>query len=315
MNQRYRNDQDYRRRDHDDDSDRRYAQPHPDSRFNRDWHEPRQASQQRSRDNNDYDRSQGSQSREDQSSAWSSRRGNDANWREHSREFGGRSEQRWQPDQDHYSGRREARDFDDRFEEPFGARLLSRDNEFSGTAGGYGSSRDFARQGNISFGGRGSGGAGSFEGYGSGHVAGRYYGGQTLESAGGIAPSWGSRNQRGEHFGKGPKGYRRSDERIREDVCDRLAQDDELDASEIIVTTTNGEVTLEGAVPDRYSKHRAEDIVDSISGVVDIHNRLKVNKGFLEELGDKVMGRENNHSGNAGSRPIENKNGLSAGTR
>jgi hypothetical protein len=156
------------------------------------------------------------------------------------------------------------------------------------------------------------------------------FGGRSFEAAGDS--QWGERSfggrgghldsssqaRRGAHFGKGPKGYQRSDERIREDVCDRLAQDDELDASDITVSTSGGEVTLEGSVPDRHSKHRAEDIVDAVSGVSDIHNRLKVDKGFLQELGDKVMGRETNHSGNSGTRPTENKsptenrNGLAA---
>lgn len=41
--------------------------------------------------------------------------------------------------------------------------------------------------------------------------------------------------QRGPHAGRGPKGYQRSDERIREDVCDRLTEHPAIDASEIEV--------------------------------------------------------------------------------
>lgn len=44
------------------------------------------------------------------------------------------------------------------------------------------------------------------------------------------------------HKGKGPKGYQRSDERIKEDVCDRLSDDDYLDASDIDVQVTGHEV-------------------------------------------------------------------------
>src|SRR4029077_3266456 len=36
----------------------------------------------------------------------------------------------------------------------------------------------------------------------------------------------------GRYYGKGPKGYVRSDDRIRDDVCDRLSDDDDVDASE-----------------------------------------------------------------------------------
>ena len=103
-------------------------------------------------------------------------------------------------------------------------------------------------------------------------------------------------------FGKGPKGYVRSDERIREDVCDRLSDDDEVDASDITVTVKNAEVILEGTVIDRQSKHRAEDIAESISGVKEVTNHLRARKGFLQELGDKLSGNdEAEHHGHSGS--------------
>jgi len=111
----------------------------------------------------------------------------------------------------------------------------------------------------------------------------------------------GQRTHRGGHAGKGPRGYTRSDERIREDVCDRLSLDDELDASDIAVTVSKGEVTLEGSVPDRHSKRRAEDISDSVLGVNEVHNRLRSNKGLMEEVGDKLMGRNTETAGHAGS--------------
>jgi hypothetical protein len=104
------------------------------------------------------------------------------------------------------------------------------------------------------------------------------------------------------HSGKGPKGYTRSDDRIREDVCDRLSDDDEVDASDITVTVSNAEVKLEGTVSDRYSKHRAEDIVESVSGVRDIANHLRTRKTFFQEIGDKLAGDEKSeHQGHAGS--------------
>lgn len=104
------------------------------------------------------------------------------------------------------------------------------------------------------------------------------------------------------HAGKGPKGYVRSDERIREDVCDRLSDDDELDASEVSVSVKEGEVVLEGTVSDRYSKHRAEDIVESVSGVRDVSNHLRTRKNFIQELGDKLLGDDEvEHHGHSGS--------------
>jgi hypothetical protein len=115
--------------------------------------------------------------------------------------------------------------------------------------------------------------------------------------------SWGAQEgSRFGQYGKGPKGYVRSDERIREDVSDRLSDDDELDASDITVSVVSGEVRLEGTVLDRYSKHRAEDLVEAVSGVRDIANHLRARKGFFQEMGDKLSGDDKSeHRGHAGS--------------
>ncbi|HMJ71538.1 MAG TPA: BON domain-containing protein [Cyclobacteriaceae bacterium] len=89
----------------------------------------------------------------------------------------------------------------------------------------------------------------------------------------------GNRYQRpGLHQGKGPKGFIRSDERIREDINSRLTDDAHVDASEIDVSVESGEVTLTGTVPDRFEKRRAEDIADLVSGVKNVENRIRVKK-------------------------------------
>jgi osmotically-inducible protein OsmY len=84
---------------------------------------------------------------------------------------------------------------------------------------------------------------------------------------------------RGPYTGHGPKGYQRSDERIREDVCERLTEHGDLDARNIEVRVVNREVTLEGLVASRADKRLAEDITDSVSGVGEIHNQLRVSQG------------------------------------
>jgi len=80
------------------------------------------------------------------------------------------------------------------------------------------------------------------------------------------------------HRGKGPKDYQRSESRIREDVSDRLSDDDDLDASDIDVKVSGNEVILSGTVEDRSAKRRAEDIAESVSGVSNVQNQLKVGK-------------------------------------
>jgi len=84
------------------------------------------------------------------------------------------------------------------------------------------------------------------------------------------------------HRGKGPRNYQRSDERIREDVCDRLADDDMLDASDIEVNVNGSEVVLSGTVLSREAKRHAEDLVESVSGVRHVENRIRV--GRADEL-------------------------------
>lgn len=79
-----------------------------------------------------------------------------------------------------------------------------------------------------------------------------------------------------DHRGKGPKGYRRSDARIQEDVSDRLTEDPDVDASDITVTVKEGEVTLDGHVDTRFAKRRAEDCADDVSGVTHVQNNLRV---------------------------------------
>jgi hypothetical protein len=212
----------------------------------------------------------------------------------------------------------------------YGHPQYDRGMPYSGEYGGSGYGGSNYGAGSVSGGGRGYGsygaGGSSSGSYGAGGYSGgergassgyrgqygqseqyprRYEGGSSGRpwDSGRREESWGNRNDvfeyrssygsqgSGGFFGKGPKGYTRSDERIREDVCDRLSDDDEVDASDIAVTVKDGEVTLDGTVPDRRSKHRAEDLAEAVSGVKDVHNSLRPQKGILQEIGDRVTGR------------------------
>jgi osmotically-inducible protein OsmY len=97
----------------------------------------------------------------------------------------------------------------------------------------------------------------------------------------------------GRFYGRGPKGYRRSDERIREEVSEELYRHPEIDAGEIEIQVQNGEVTLTGKVEDRHQKRLAEDLAERVSGVSDVHNQLKVDRGFFAKLfGSSEEGRD-----------------------
>jgi len=89
-------------------------------------------------------------------------------------------------------------------------------------------------------------------------------------------PRLGAESARPSYAGRGPRGYRRSDERIREDVCEALTRHPEIDASDVDVSVQEGEVTLSGAIDHRQAKRLAEDVAEQCSGVRDVHNHLRV---------------------------------------
>ncbi|WP_175821515.1 BON domain-containing protein [Burkholderia sp. BCC0419] len=84
---------------------------------------------------------------------------------------------------------------------------------------------------------------------------------------------------------RGPKGYTRSDERIREDVCERLAHALEIDVSDVSVQVNEGRVELEGTVPARWMRHDIEDLADGCMGVRDVENRVRVRRDGEHDTG------------------------------
>jgi hypothetical protein len=88
----------------------------------------------------------------------------------------------------------------------------------------------------------------------------------------------------GPHTGRGPKGFQRSNERLREQVCERLERHGQVDASEIDVEVEDGVVTLEGSVDNRRTKRLAEECAETVPGVRDVMNRLRVDQGFFQRV-------------------------------
>lgn len=90
-----------------------------------------------------------------------------------------------------------------------------------------------------------------------------------------------------DHRGRGPKGYHRTDARIQDDVSDRLADDRYVDASDIEVSVSGGEVTLGGTVDSRGARRRAEDLAEQASGVTYVQNNLRLRQpsaGFAGKM-------------------------------
>jgi hypothetical protein len=102
--------------------------------------------------------------------------------------------------------------------------------------------------------------------------------------------------------GRGPRDSQRSSERIREDVCEWLTDDADVDASDIEVHVEDGIVTLRGSVGDRRQKRRAEDLAEQARGVRDVRNQLEIDRGMLDDLAERVGDRRDRREAPAPSR-------------
>lgn len=101
--------------------------------------------------------------------------------------------------------------------------------------------------------------------------------GSSMNGADRSDRSYGSSSERS-FSGRGPKGFKRSDDRIKEEVCELLTRDHAIDAEDIDVEVKEGEVTLTGSVPERRMKHMAEDCVERALGVKDVINNIRVKR-------------------------------------
>ena len=144
------------------------------------------------------------------------------------------------------------------------------------------------------------GGYGSFGGYGAygygyGGMGGTGYGGGPGDRTFGQIDRWGGTDYATseqldtmpDHTGRGPRSYQRSDDRIEEDVNQALTDHPGVDATDIEVKVKHGEVTLTGTVENRRAKRMAEDAADSVRGVRDVHNRLRLRDHVPAERGQK----------------------------
>jgi hypothetical protein len=152
-------------------------------------------------------------------------------------------------------------------------RDWSRPPTYGGTTGygysSYGRERDW--EGEPTWGGQGPGGFGTY-----GREPDWSYRGGDWARYAGLSSQRNREPGTGPHYGRGPRGYQRADERIREDVCERFAMHSYLDPSDVEIHVQNGEVTLQGTVPDRWAKRTSEEIAEGVWGVKEVHNHLRV---------------------------------------
>lgn len=76
----------------------------------------------------------------------------------------------------------------------------------------------------------------------------------------------------------GPRGYQRSDDRIRDQVCERLSYARGVDVSDVSVDVNDGVVSLTGTVRERGQKYYIEDLADGTYGVKEVNNDIRVRR-------------------------------------
>ncbi|RZT31366.1 BON domain-containing protein [Cupriavidus agavae] len=97
--------------------------------------------------------------------------------------------------------------------------------------------------------------------------------------------------------GRGFRHHDRPDDRVLGDVCDRLAMHPGVDVAEVTVEVQSGVVKLGGTVEDRYERRLVEEIAESVSGVRQVENGIRLQpRGAAAPGGDTSPERTLNRS-------------------
>ena len=102
-----------------------------------------------------------------------------------------------------------------------------------------------------------------------------------------------------QYRGVGPKGYQRSDPRVREKICERLLLDPYLDASSVVVHVSKGRVALTGTVPSERMRAAAVAAASSVAtGAVDDSCTLRRRRAH-------ALGASVGENGNAARKSVD----------
>ncbi|WP_437719596.1 BON domain-containing protein [Sorangium sp. So ce448] len=94
---------------------------------------------------------------------------------------------------------------------------------------------------------------------------------------------------------------------MREDICDQISDQPDLDASDVEVKVQSGEVILSGTVRERRFKHQLEALAERISGVVDVRNEIRLHR--------EQQGEARTSTGSSSSeRAAASTSGVTAGS-
>lgn len=76
----------------------------------------------------------------------------------------------------------------------------------------------------------------------------------------------------------GRRGSVDTDEAVRTEIEAKLASSHAFDPRAVKVSVENGDVILEGHVPDRRARRIIEDLIEEVPGIADVMNRLHVGR-------------------------------------
>lgn len=97
-------------------------------------------------------------------------------------------------------------------------------------------------------------------------------------------------NERRDYRGVGPRMRHDEDDDLREEICDRLADDPDLDASDILVRVIDNEAILDGTVRHKRDAERAHHLAGDVRGIVYVRDRLRVGRSGEDRVRRATIG-------------------------
>jgi hypothetical protein len=89
---------------------------------------------------------------------------------------------------------------------------------------------------------------------------------------------------------------------VLEEASQALEDHPEVDASEVEVSCSQGEIVLKGTVPERRMKRLAEECVEDLPGVRDVRNEIRVSQQGEQRGEAQTAGASGSRSGTGGGR-------------
>jgi osmotically-inducible protein OsmY len=98
------------------------------------------------------------------------------------------------------------------------------------------------------------------------------------------------REERRDFRGVGPRMRADDDEDLREEISDRLRDDPDLDASDILVRVIDNEAILDGTVRSKRDAERAHHLASDVRGIVYVRDRLRVGRSSEDRVRRATIG-------------------------